>query len=775
LLTGRALVEPGEAADAAVVTDTRRRRALNPGADPDRRYSATLPAAADPVRADVDAVPVDRQSTEVLDGAEAVTASSSGSDPYAVAYRGPDRRPEAAVDGDPATAWLSDLGTVGQWLELRLAEPADPGTATVRMVDDPAVGPQVAGIRVDTDAGSVTAPVPAGGEVRVRLPPGRTTTVRLTVTAVSGPGSGSVGVRELAVAGVRVEAAVAVPASATALTAGRPWTVLATRPDGARPDCVRADAGWVCVPGLATAGEETGPLSRRFGTADPAVVAVDARLRPRAGPRLDALLDSALGYRASASSVIVTSPAARAGAAYDGDDSTAWMPVDSDPAPQLRLDLSSTVTLAGLRLSGTAADYAGVARVVLSTPSGTRTLRPVPGLSQRFPPVRARTVVLTFQRSARADALPERLRVRDVALAGAPARRSGPVAVSCADGPAAGLDGAVRRFSLRARPADLLSLAPVAATPCGAGVPLGAGQHRLTTSRTTAFDVDSLSVAPVGAAPAPPAGRAVTVERDGAESRTVRVAPGDAGYLALTEGYNAGWRAIADGRELRPVRLDGWRQGWALPAGGTTAVELTFTPGRTHRLGLLLGLLAALALVPLALVGPRRRARAPEPEGDDPLAAPAGAARRRDLRVRSAVAGAVVGGVLAGGAGVVVGVAVGFVPGRWRAAAAGGALALAGIVLAVAPGWSAQPELTQLLAVGALCLAAAGWAAGRADDAAVDPAVDPARGPAGEPVGEPQRRALDDDPGQRGDPDRPEHGEHRDREHATAEGLPPGQ
>jgi arabinofuranan 3-O-arabinosyltransferase len=285
----------------------------------------------------------------------------------------------------------------------------------------------------------------------------------------------------------------------------------------------------------------------------------------------------------------------------------------------------------------------------------------------------------------------------------------------------------------------------VEATACGQEVPLATGAHRLTTSRTSAFEVESVEVssAALPAVPAVPAGRAVTVASDAAQSRTLRVAPGDAGYLALTEGFNAGWRATVDGRELRPVRLDGWRQGWALPAGGPVTVSLDFTPGRTHRLGLLLGLLAALSLVPLALVRGR----------SGPLPDPA---PRRWAPATVPLAGAVVAGLLAGVAGLAAGVVAGFVPGRWRAAVAGGALVLAGIVLAWAPRWGPQPAVTQLLAVGAVGLAAAGWAAR-------------------EPVGEPQRGPLDDDPGQPGDPDGPEQREHRDRERAPAEGRPAGQ
>jgi arabinofuranan 3-O-arabinosyltransferase len=54
------------------------------------------------------------------------------------------------------------------------------------------------------------------------------------------------------------------------------------------------------------------------------------------------------------------------------------------------------------------------------------------------------------------------------------------------------------------------------------------------------------------------------------------------------------------------VQLDGWQQGFVLPANAHGVLHLTFTPQRTFVLGLVAGLVAALAVVALA-VWPRRR------------------------------------------------------------------------------------------------------------------------------------------------------------------------
>src|SRR5262249_12159455 len=68
----------------------------------------------------------------------------------------------------------------------------------------------------------------------------------------------------------------------------------------------------------------------------------------------------------------------------------------------------------------------------------------------------------------------------------------------------------------------------------------------------------------------------------GSESRRVRVGPGGASYVALTENFNSGWTATLHGRRLQAVRLDGWRQAWVVPAGTGGLVHLEFAPGHVY-------------------------------------------------------------------------------------------------------------------------------------------------------------------------------------------------
>ena len=74
----------------------------------------------------------------------------------------------------------------------------------------------------------------------------------------------------------------------------------------------------------------------------------------------------------------------------------------------------------------------------------------------------------------------------------------------------------------------------------------------------------------------------------------------------MNENFNIGWQARVGAAVLRPVRIDGWKQAWIIPAGTFAEVHLTYLPDATYRLALFagfaaMGVLFLLALIPLAL------------------------------------------------------------------------------------------------------------------------------------------------------------------------------
>jgi GT2 family glycosyltransferase len=93
--------------------------------------------------------------------------------------------------------------------------------------------------------------------------------------------------------------------------------------------------------------------------------------------------------------------------------------------------------------------------------------------------------------------------------------------------------------------------------------------------------------------------------------------------LRLADSASEGWRATLDGHALAPVTVDGWAQGFQLPASGGR-LDVTFEEPVTH-IGWL-GVQAFLALVTVVLALPGRRAQV-----DDDLPDAEGAAAAADI------------------------------------------------------------------------------------------------------------------------------------------------
>jgi arabinofuranan 3-O-arabinosyltransferase len=172
-----------------------------------------------------------------------------------------------------------------------------------------------------------------------------------------------------------------------------------------------------------------------------------------------------------------------------------------------------------------------------------------------------------------------------------------------------------------------------------------------------------------------------------------------------------------NGARLRPVTVNGWQQGWVVPAGTGGTITLTFASNGLYRAGLGFGLALLPLLALLALVQPRRPAPAYPPA--------------RPWRPGPAAALGVLGAgaVIAGAAGVAV-FGVGLLAryllrARRRADAvfagtAAGGLILAGAVLSQYPwrsvdGYVGRSWGVQLLALTAVAAVAASAVPGRSE------------------------------------------------------------
>jgi arabinofuranan 3-O-arabinosyltransferase len=410
--------------------------------------------------------------------------------------------------------------------------------------------------------------------------------------------------------------------------AGAPTALISLRADRDGSDgCAFAQGGDWCSPALRTQAENA-DLDRVAQLTAAADYTVTATARPRASPVLDPMLVPAGGAVLTASSRASDEPAQRPQAAFDDDPATAWQAAPGDPLPRVRLTWSGRRTVAWLRWQITPGlAVSRPTRVEVITGGRSQSVPVSPEGWVLFAPVRTNrldvqvTQVRTMTGIDPATGLQTRLPVGasevDVPALGAlhrPLPASTPVSVPCGDGPPLVLGGTSVPTELSGTAQQALRREPMTVTPCGGPLRLGPGPVRIRLDRTTGFLPVSVVLRPVLRAPASPAdqvGLGRPLVQLAADHRRVVVPPAAGQQLLVVhENANPGWRATLGGRVLPSVRIDGWQQGWLVPAAGGV-VDLRFTPDRAYRIALAggLGLVAVLAIVALPRPWPGRRRR----------------------------------------------------------------------------------------------------------------------------------------------------------------------
>ncbi len=719
LVTGRPVLLAGESAldpGSTMVSDALLRRERNFGrltGATSGALTADAPLVKDHVAADYP-FPGLPQALSVVEYLGATpTASSSASDIAGLSGSRPEAQPWAAVDSDLFTAWEPADGpgrSRPDWWRLTTDEPFDAEQVTV-VLGRVLGGERPAELRLTTDTGSEVVQVENTGNPQTfPLPrgPSRTLTISGTTTDAD---SAPLVLAEVSLPGVGIDRTVVTPTPATAAD------VYAFDAPPGRPGCLTAPVR--CGRELVTVGEEAGALDRTFSTGGGADYELAVTAVPRPGPALDDLLAVGRGgVRATATSLELFDPRAGAAAAVDGDPATSWLAGPGVERPALVLTWPEPRTVDVLRI----VTDPGVAalRPDSVTVEGRDLSTTVPlaedGIA-RFAPVVTDRLELTFTSTAQGESfdpylrwtLPLGIGVGEVEVGGpnaAPAADT-PVVLPCGEGPLLLMDDRLVDTRVDTTLGALQSVRRIPVSLCDDAVAtgLGAGRHRLIAMHTAALAVDSATLVRTGgaASTSPVSREPVAVERWDAEHRTVEVAARDEDtLLVVPENTNAGWAATLDGRRLESVAVDGWQQGYVLPAGAAGTVDIDFAPGGLYRAGLVGGAGAIVLLAVLALV-PVRPGRARPAAG-----------RHRDaswvggvvLVVAALVGTALVGGVVGAGA-VVVLWAVTAPLRRHRplvlAGVAAGTAGAAGILLLVSPdGTGTARQVLALVAVGAV-------------------------------------------------------------------------
>ena len=566
-----------------------------------------------------------RQTVAVLTGAASVTASSSGS----WLAETPQIDPVNVFDGNPRTAWTeADPSTaVGQWVQVTFSHPVVlPHYVRVTLLDDLSSRPVPSRLTVRTDAGTMTSAVRRTRTAQpLRVPPGRTGTLRITIAGVAGgaPAGQGAGLAGISIPGVAVTRYLKSPQDTAGERAG--WAAFSFERPVPSPASLANVAAYP-------------PLARIFATWRPAAYRLRATAIAVPGPALDAVLGRLTAARKDSLEVTASStwgslPSLAPASLFRADHPGSWIAGAAKPVIRLTWQGSRTIRRMVIRpLPGFAA---APASIKITSPQGTRYANVgLGGLTEIVPPLTTSRMSISFPVvqfttttqpvSGQVVKLPVGLsRLSIPALAGlrpATLPSAARFSLPCGSGPRITVDGRSRRTGVSGRVGALIAFQPVHVRLCGARSALWirAGQHRLAAARPVVFTITGLSLTssepPVatgqalgGTAGATGRSRPVRVLAWKPEYRQVRIGAGASSYLELHQNANPGWTATLHGRELQSVRLDGWQQGFIVPAGAGGIVTLTFKPVKFYHVWIILSAAGALGLLFVAVA--RRRPR----------------------------------------------------------------------------------------------------------------------------------------------------------------------
>jgi arabinofuranan 3-O-arabinosyltransferase len=610
---------PGQPAAGQVNTDTLRKRVVNFG-ELRTNFSPTLAAnqTGNTFLSTDDFTEPGWGKYEAVAryaGIKSVTASSSASDITAFPSQWSTAgQPYAAFDGNADTAWESGsfTGPLGQWLQatfdttIRFGKPVK-----VAFDENPTVGPPVTKVTVTTAAGTVSEAVKITAKAQpLRVPAGESDWLRITVTGLENqditPLFGTqAGISSVAIPGVKPSMTIVTPkvAGPGPAAPGPAATVLA-KAQPYQPGCMLTSVRWVCSPLLARETEEQHGFDESFTEATPAKAKLSGTvLLPDPYQVANYAFFIAFGPQVIATSSYTNDPQDQAWSAFDGNPATTWVASTADTHPKLAINWGHPVTLSKITIDRPPG-ASGSAQLVISGSKGQ--LRgAVIGKSGvvTFKPMKTANLTLTFT-TDRAPVQVTDVKIPGVRFLTAPTQ---PMNLDCGSGPAIKVDGKTVRTTLSGTFAAVVDGQPLHYASCGA-VPLKAGSNTVTESPKDAFDVQTAVLTKTGAAGArlaraakAAAPQAADVVSWGPAQRSVRVDTSTRSYLEVNENYNIGWVAVLGGQTLTPVRLDGWKQAWVLPAGSSGLVTLSYKPSSLYRDSVAAGLAALTVLILLAI------------------------------------------------------------------------------------------------------------------------------------------------------------------------------
>jgi arabinofuranan 3-O-arabinosyltransferase len=573
----------------------------------------------------------EHQTVEAAIGAASVSASSFGSS-YLI--DDPAEGPASAFDNDPLTAWVADAidHSIGQWVSITLRHPVFMSSITVTPLVDSPYRPSVSWVSISTDRGTVRRYLPASKiPVTLSISSGSSIHLSISIDAVrlplKSPHGGillGAGITNVTIPGVSFEQDMKVPNDEAAEFSGsdrNPPVIVFSRPE--------------TNPNLTLGFSETDDpfMARTFAIPRAMTVGITGEVEPVPGPALLNLIDQRAPPPSSTPQLTATS--------WLGDlprfqpenlvenSGLPWIAGLGDKKPTVTVTWSQPREVGSLWLK-LSSQASRPTEIQITGQSGQTLRRPVPAVGGfiHFTPMMTNSLKIQFVGSVSRVTLSPAFDVEmtvpvGLAALSVPALGVSPApepnlkatfTLACGLGPMLQVDHTSVPTLVSGSIGELLDLQPlrlVACTPKG-GLPLTAGIHIFQTTPTalaTKFEVTSLvarDASPDVVSVLSP--RSAKVEHWTAESRTVAVGAGPATYLVVPENYNVGWVAELGGKTLTPVRINGWEQGFIVPAGPPGTVRLTIAANSVYQGLLAVGAVLLFGLLLLALL-PARRSR----------------------------------------------------------------------------------------------------------------------------------------------------------------------
>ncbi|UUU27976.1 alpha-(1-_3)-arabinofuranosyltransferase [Streptomyces sp. DSM 40750] len=566
------------------------------------------------------------QTVAELRGAKSVTASTSGN----WLFHLPQYDPVNAFDGDRSTAWAEGAAgsADGEWLRIDFDGSQDiPETFEVTPLPQDGVRSAPTRIKVETEQGSRSTNLQADGSTQtVNARPGESGWLKITILESAERHTGLVGAgfSEVDLPGVKVTRMLRLPTDAKESDASAEMVSLQRAADPT---------------GLSPTGTEPG-LHRTFATSTAGTYEVKATAVPVPGEELDKLLyevapEQQTRITATAASTASLGAGLSPRNLTDGDLTTAWIAGED---PTIHLSWGDRWPVNSLVLAPAGGLSTRPTQVEISSPDGAV----IAGVDEdgwvRFDPITTdrldititETAPLTVHNPVADDDLQLPVGLTEAYIPALDQYRTPQPAptrdfeLPCGKGPVVEVDGTLYQTSAQGTVRDLVERRSIDLTLCqddrgNAELELDASdRHTFESEDSGALAVTTATLTRGSLAEPTAGGRDLGIRDWLGDRREVTVGDGAASYLTTYENYNDGWKATLGGRELTPVRLDGWQQGWRVPGGSGGTVKLSYEPSVTYEAGLIGAGVGLVALIGLALW------RRQEPNPDEPQPTPPG-------------------------------------------------------------------------------------------------------------------------------------------------------